>query len=81
MPRRKKGAVRKGHGARCLICGREAGKGGALKVHIENAHHVDYEIGYKRCFKGGDILFNEWMPDKTGELLVHTRVLRVPSKD
>jgi hypothetical protein len=80
MPRRKKGAVRPGYGIRCLICGRDCGKGGGLKMHVEKAHHVDYEIGYKRCFKGGDIVFNEWMPDTTGDLLVHTRVLKVPPK-
>jgi len=78
MSRRKKGAVRPGHGARCLICGRECGKGGGLKHHVEGTHHVDYEIGYKRCFKGGDLVLNEWKADSSGEMFAHMRVLKVP---
>ena len=77
---RKKGAVRPGHGARCLICGFEAGKGGSLKMHVTNAHNVDYEIAYKRCFKGGDIIFSSCTPDKTGEIIVQTRVLKLSPK-
>ncbi len=77
MARRKKGAVRKGHGARCLICGRECGKGGALLHHVEGAHHVSYD-SYKRCFKGGDCVINQWKADETGDFLVHTRIVKVP---
>lgn len=51
MPRRKKGAVRKGRGIMCNICGLNCGKGGALKKHVEGSHEVDYEI-YKKCFYG-----------------------------
>jgi hypothetical protein len=80
MARRKKGSVRKGHGARCLICGRECGRGGSLRTHVEGAHHVIYKDAYKRCFFGGDCVFNEWQADKTGDILVHTRVLKVPAK-
>lgn len=80
MARRKKGAVRKGHGARCLICGRECGKGGALRTHVEGAHHVNYRDGYKRCFFGGEIIFNEWQAGKNREFLVHTRVVKIPVK-
>jgi len=80
MSRRKKGAVRPGHGARCLVCGRECGKGGALMNHVEGAHHVSYRDGYKRCFNGGDFVLNEWKTDRTGEFLIHTRVLKVPQK-
>ena len=76
--RRKKGAVRPGHGARCLICGRECGKGGGLLNHVIGTHHVDYNNGYKRCFNGGDFVLNEWKPDRTGQFLIHTRVLKVP---
>ena len=51
MPRRKKGAVRKGRGVMCNICGINCGKGGALKKHVEGAHQVSYE-NYKKCFYG-----------------------------
>ena len=51
MAARKKGAVRKGHGTMCNICGLNCGKGGALKKHVEGAHNVDYE-SYKTCFYG-----------------------------
>jgi hypothetical protein len=78
MPKKKKGAVR--HGIRCLICGRDCGKGGGLMNHVIGTHHVDYENGYKRCFKGGDALVDERHVDETGELLVHTRVLKIPPK-
>ena len=77
--RRKKGAVRPGHGARCLICGRDCGKGGGLKKHVQETHNVVYDIGYKRCFKGGEIVVNEALPDKTGEFLVHIRILKIPA--
>lgn len=49
MPRKKKGAVRKGHGVMCNICGLNCGKGGALKKHLKDAHAVEYEI-YNKCF-------------------------------
>jgi hypothetical protein len=77
MPRRRKGAVRPGHGARCLICGRECGKGGSLRTHVEGAHHVSYSDAYKRCFRGGDSVLDEVAVDNAGDFLVHIRVLRV----
>jgi hypothetical protein len=49
MPKRIKGAVRKGQGVMCNICGINCGKGGALKKHVEGAHDVPYE-SYKKCF-------------------------------
>ena len=51
MAARKKGAVRKGHGTMCNICGINCGKGGPLKKHVEGAHEVDYKQ-YKACFYG-----------------------------
>ncbi len=33
----------------CNICGKNCGKGGGLKRHIEEKHEVEYEQ-YKRCF-------------------------------
>jgi len=52
MSRRKKGAVRPGHGVMCNICGKNCGKGGSLKTHIESKHSgVDYKA-YKKCFYG-----------------------------
>lgn len=52
MPRRRKGAVRTGHGAMCNICGKNCGKGGALRKHVEGAHDVRYE-DYRICFYNG----------------------------
>ena len=61
MPRRKKGAVHKGRGSMCNICGKNCGKGGALRMHIKKAHDVEYEI-YNRCFYdiANNILFDKW---------------------
>jgi len=54
MSYRKKGAVRKGRGSMCNICGLNCGKGGALKAHVEGSHGVDYNA-YKICFYGDDV--------------------------
>ncbi len=51
MSRARKGAVRTGRGVMCNICGRNCGKGGALKKHVEGSHGVNYDQ-YKRCFYG-----------------------------
>jgi hypothetical protein len=51
MGRRKKGAVRRGRGAMCNICGRNCGKGGGLRSHIIGKHDVTYEA-YNMCFYG-----------------------------
>ncbi len=61
MPRRRKGAVRRGHGAMCNICGVNCGKGGALRKHVEGAHKVKYE-DYKKCFYGdvSHVLADTW---------------------
>lgn len=48
---RRRGAVRAGRGVMCNVCGKNCGKGGALKTHVEGAHQVDYD-DYKRCFYG-----------------------------
>lgn len=78
MSRRKKGAVRKGHGIRCLICGKDCGKGGPLSHHVQT-HSVTYST-YKRCFFGGDWIINESKLAKGGEFLLHTRVVKVPAQ-
>jgi hypothetical protein len=54
MARRRKGAVRTGRGAMCNICGKNCGKGGALKRHVEGAHSVPYEH-YRTCFYDGAV--------------------------
>ena len=60
MSRRKKGAVRPGHGSMCKVCGKNCGKGGALKKHIEGAHGVTYEDN-KTCFySGSKVLVDAW---------------------
>lgn len=51
MARRKKGAVHKGRGAMCLICGLNCGKGGALWSHVEKTHAIKYDK-YVYCFEG-----------------------------
>lgn len=45
----------------CNICGKNCGKGGALKTHIQGAHQVDYDA-YKKCFYGDakTYIANEW---------------------
>jgi hypothetical protein len=61
MPRRKKGAVRKGHGVMCNICGLNCGKGGALKRHVEGAHKLTYKK-YRACFYGSpkNVIADSW---------------------
>jgi hypothetical protein len=78
MAGKKKGAVRKGHGIRCLICGKDCGKGGALAHHV-GTHKVTYST-YKRCFFGGDWVVNESKMAKGDEYLAHIRVVKVPAQ-
>ncbi len=60
MPRRKKGAVRVGKGSKCGMCGKECGKGGSLKVHVEAIHPIDYDT-YSQCFhKCEATIFDQW---------------------
>jgi hypothetical protein len=82
MARRKKGAVRPGHGVVCDICGLNCGKGGPLSRHIEAGHGIKYE-DYKKCFYGEDVtrvLADAW--DDTGKtsngntVIVHVLVRR-----
>jgi len=77
--RRKKGAVRRGHGVMCNICGINCGKGGPLKKHVEGAHEIDYD-DYKTCFYGNDvktIIADSWddsVSTKSGKTVI-THVL------
>jgi len=79
--RRKKYAVSKGAGVMCNICGRNCGKGGALKRHIEGAHDVDYN-DYKKCFYGEPetIIADAWddsVSTKSGKTVIcHVLVRR-----
>jgi len=79
MAVKPKGAVRAGHGVMCNICGKNCGKGGALKKHVEGAHSpVTYEA-YKICFYGEPktILADAWddsVSTKSGDTVV-THVL------
>jgi hypothetical protein len=61
MGKRKIGAVRKGQGVMCNVCGLNCGKGGALKRHIEGAHGVPYD-NYKICFGGNtkNVIADSW---------------------
>jgi len=87
---RKKGAVRKGYGAMCNICGLNCGKGGPLKKHIEGRHPpVTYEA-YKACFYpkslGNKILTNAWddsvQTSNGSKAVVHVLVRRfIQDKD
>ena len=62
----------------CNICGRNCGKGGALKKHVEVAHNVPY-AAYKTCFyeSAKTLLADEWDDSvKTaGGAIVITHVL------
>ncbi len=52
--------VRVGKGAKCGMCGKDCGKGGGLKTHVENAHDIDYKV-YSKCFhKCKETVFDEW---------------------
>ena len=78
MTARKKGAVRKGHGVMCNICGVNCGKGGALSRHVRGAQDVDYAT-YKKCFhpKGMHLIADSWddtVVDESGATVV-THVL------
>ena len=79
MAYRKKGAVRKGKGTMCNICGLNCGKGGALKTHVEGTHGVKYKA-YKICFYGPDmktLIADSWddsVQTKSGKTVV-THVL------
>ena len=81
MSRRKKHAVRKGHGSMCNICGRNCGRGGALKKHIEGTHNISYE-DYLVCFytEAKNIYADTWDAEvktsKGNKVLVHTLVRR-----
>jgi hypothetical protein len=61
MPRRRKYAVSNRAGVMCNVCGRNCGKGGALKKHVEGAHDVAYDA-YKRCFyaEAKTVLADAW---------------------
>lgn len=80
MPRRKKHAVRQGHGIMCNMCGVNCGRGGALKKHVEGAHRIDYDE-YKRCFYGTSrVLADAWADSartRGGRVLIHTLVRRI----
>lgn len=68
MPARKKGAVRRGHGSMCNICGLNCGKGGALSTHVKGAHGIDYG-DYLTCFypDGATIVADSWDASVTAE--------------
>jgi hypothetical protein len=46
----------------CKICGKNCGKGGPLKTHIEGAHAPVKYDAYKICFYGGaaTVLVDAW---------------------
>lgn len=81
MPRRKKHAVRKGHGSMCNICGKNCGRGGALKKHTEGSHNISYD-DYLACFYNGakNIYADTWNDEvktsKGENVLIHTIVRR-----
>jgi hypothetical protein len=60
MPRRKKNAVRKGHGVMCNICGTNCGRGGALKTHLKK-HSIQY-ADYQNTFYNinREIICDKW---------------------
>ena len=82
MPRRKKHAVRKGHGTMCNICGTNCGRGGPLTKHLLGAHSVDYET-YMKCFYPDKVklLADNWddsIPTSSGNTaMYHVLVRRI----
>ena len=75
MAGRAKGAVRKGHGVMCNICGKNCCKGGALKRHVEAAHRPVTYKAYKLCFykEAKNILADAWddsVSTKNGDTVV-----------
>lgn len=75
MAGRAKGAVRKGHGIMCNICGKNCGKGGALKKHIETIHPPVTYDAYQICFYGKvkNVLADAWddsVSTKNGDTVV-----------
>ena len=87
MSKRKKGAVRKNHGATCNICGLNCGKGGALKKHLEEIHKIDYDQ-YRKCFYNGrkeNLIADTWSSPATTkgnkkDVLIHVFVRRFIGK-
>ena len=70
MPRVvKKFAVRPGKGSMCFFCGKDCGRGGGLKRHVESKHFITYD-GYVRLFKEGKeqgkakVKVDKWIFDK-----------------
>lgn len=82
MARRKKGAVRKGRGSMCNICGINCGRGGPLRKHVEGAHGISY-AAYKTCFypPKSRSLADAWDDKGTTTrgktVLIHTLVTRM----
>ena len=81
MPRRRKHQVRKGRGVMCNMCGKNCGRGGALKKHVEAAHKISYRK-YTRVFYGaGKVLVDSWddsiRTSKGRTVLIHTMVRRL----
>lgn len=81
MPRRGKGQVAKGRGMMCNICGKNCGRGGSLKKHVETQHSVSYRKYTRLFYGGGKVLIDAW--DGSGrtssgkKVLIHTMVWRL----
>jgi len=80
MPRSRPHTVRKGKGTMCNVCGRNCGRGGPLRKHLEQGHRIAF-ADYKKCF-GGVILVDEWddsLSFPNGQkVITHTLVRRFP---
>jgi len=50
--RKKRKPTKTNNGARCAICGKQCGRGGALKMHVETQHPISYEH-YREMFVVG----------------------------
>lgn len=74
MARRKKGEVKSGRGAMCNICGKNCGRGGALKVHLNGAHQINYKDYKKSFYDCSKIITDTWdisgKISKTGESVI-----------
>ncbi len=75
MSRRKKGSVRPGHGAHCNVCGKDCGKGGPLRSHVESKHGIPYS-DYRKYHMSDFIVADQWL--SAGNQIIHIRTFESP---
>jgi len=81
MAKRAKNAVRKERGTMCNICGKNCGRGGPLRVHLQGAHQIDYDDYKKTFYEDKKVITDTWnvagKVSKTGQsVVIHVLVRR-----